>query len=213
MLAGYDHLSGASKRAKHSLAEEKTERSSLVLIFLGIALDTLWQSSRLPGDKLVDLKHRLRDLLPRKKVSLKNLQEVVGHLKFTCKVVAPGWVFLWRLCKTVKDLSRPHHWRQFSAGMKKDLWAWLQFLMSFNVVSFWRTDLCLGVVFQVQIHNTGSLGYGLYFQGRWCASLATRVDKGKNYVGSDFPGILSNSRSLVIVDWCMGELCTHLLVW
>ena len=48
------------------------------LTFLGIEFDTRQQASRLPEDKLVALRDRIQLLLRSKKVSLKELQEIVG---------------------------------------------------------------------------------------------------------------------------------------
>ena len=45
----------------------------------------------------------------------------------------------------------------------------VRFLDSFNGISFWRANVCLEADFQVQTDVPGALGYGIYFQGRWCA--------------------------------------------
>lgn len=46
---------------------------------------------------------------------------------------------------------------------------WLEFLREFNGISFWREELKLKSDFQVQSDASGSLGFGLYFKGRWAA--------------------------------------------
>ena len=43
-----------------------------------------------------------------------------------------------------------------------------QFLVEFNGVYFWRSETNLRAEFQVQADVAGSLGFGIYFRGRWC---------------------------------------------
>ena len=49
------------------LAEEKTDEPVTSLTFVGIELDTVHQTSRLPDSKLVDLKARTALICKRKK--------------------------------------------------------------------------------------------------------------------------------------------------
>lgn len=63
------------------------------LTFLGIELDTVAMTSRLPRAKLHDLRARVRVCIGKRKVLLRDLQSLVGHLNFACKVVAPGQAF------------------------------------------------------------------------------------------------------------------------
>lgn len=79
------------------LAEEKTEGPIVLLSFGGIELDTWQQTCYLPINKLEDLPDMIWDLVPCSKVTLKELQKLVGHLNFACKVVAPGRSFIGRL--------------------------------------------------------------------------------------------------------------------
>lgn len=62
-----------------SLAEEKTEGPSTWLTFLGIKLDTVVQASGIPESKLNDLRERVASFLRKRKVSLLELQQLVGH--------------------------------------------------------------------------------------------------------------------------------------
>ena len=83
------------------LAEKKTEGPATSLIFLDIELDTIQQTSRLPQDKLVSIRNIMQSLKGRKEVTLKELQEIVGHLNFAWKVVTPGRAFVRRLCNAM----------------------------------------------------------------------------------------------------------------
>ena len=127
------------------LAEEEMERPTTALTFLGIELDTVQQTSKLPEKNLADLKVRLASML-QKKVTLRELQEMVGHLNFACRMVAPGCTFLRRLCTTMQGHNHPFHRTRVTQGMRENLKVWGQFLAEFNAISFWRGERMLRVV-------------------------------------------------------------------
>lgn len=151
------------------LAHDKTEGPVNKLTFLGIELDSVEQCSRLPPDKL----SKLRDLLSRsviaKKLTLRELQVIVGHLNFACRVIAPGRAFLRCLCDAMAGLFSPHHRIRVNASMREDMVMWQQFLDDFNGTSFWRDSQLLRADFQVHSDAAGGHGFGLYFRGHWCA--------------------------------------------
>ena len=146
MLTPYECLSGAHSGAWYSFGGRKNRRS-MPRTFLGIELDTVRQSNQLSENKIMDLTQCLKAMLAQHKVILREMQVLVGHLKFACKVVAPGRAFLQRFCDTMKDLNKPYHRHWISAGMRQDLLVWLSFLEGFNGVLFWRVELRLGANF------------------------------------------------------------------
>lgn len=131
------------------LAEKKTEDTSSTLTFLGIELDSLTQTSRIPVAKLADLRECVFSFLSKRKVTLLELQQLVRHLNFTCNVVAPGRTFLHRLCDGMKGLQQPYYRMWVLRGMQEDLMAWQGFFSSFNGVSFLHQDLYLEAELQV----------------------------------------------------------------
>lgn len=76
------------------LAHAKTERPTTKLTFLGIDLDLVAACSRLPKAKLHELAELLKCGLSASRLTLRELQVLLGHLNFVCRVVAPGRVFL-----------------------------------------------------------------------------------------------------------------------
>ena len=70
------------------------EGPTMSLTLLGIEVDMVQQVSRLPDIMLTDHKVRVALMLQRRNVSLWELQEIVGHLHFACKVGSPGCTFL-----------------------------------------------------------------------------------------------------------------------
>ena len=102
-----------------------------------------------------DLRIRIAGLLQKQKVSLHELQEVVGHLKFVCGVVAPGRAFLSRLCNAMKGLQCPLHRTRVTHSMKEELCMWSQFLAGCNGISFRRGEIGLKANFQVHLDAAG----------------------------------------------------------
>ena len=54
--------------------------------------------------------------------------------------------------------------------MRENLLVWSQFLAGFNGISFWRGEIGMKADFQVKSEVAYSLGFGIYFRRRWCAS-------------------------------------------
>ena len=55
------------------------------LIFLGIEIDTLDMVIRIPEEKIVALKNTLVEVLDKTKITLRDLQSLVGTLNFCSK--------------------------------------------------------------------------------------------------------------------------------
>ena len=56
----------------------------------GIEIDTIHMQMRHPQDKLVSARSHVDTMYRRKKVSLREVQSLIGTLHFACKVVVPG---------------------------------------------------------------------------------------------------------------------------
>ena len=69
------------------VAEDKTVEPTEILTFLGIEFDTLAMELRLPNEKLVELKNTLELFVQSKKVTLRQLQSLIGLLNFACQLV------------------------------------------------------------------------------------------------------------------------------
>ena len=100
------------------IAEEKTVGPHTVLQFAGITLDTVKQEARLPDEKLQKCYMLLHDFYKRRKVTLKELQSLLGLLNFTCLVVVPGRAFLRRMIDLTKEARRLHHHIRLSKEVK-----------------------------------------------------------------------------------------------
>ncbi len=118
------------------MAPEKTVGPENILAFAGIELDTLSMEARLPMDKTAKCKTLISTFLRRKKVTLQEIQSLIGLLNFACSVVVPGRAFLCRRIDLTKGVKSPHHFIRLSKSVKADLEHWQSFLLDFKGRSF-----------------------------------------------------------------------------
>ena len=107
------------------LAHSKTVLPTTELTFLGITLDSVLLEARLPLDKLEQGREMLQNFSLRAKVSLKELQSVIGVLNFACSVVVPGRTFLRRMIDLTVGITKPHHRIRLTQQAKADIAIWL----------------------------------------------------------------------------------------
>lgn len=165
------------------VALDKTYAPTTCLIFLGVEFDSMLMIMRLPVDKLIELKSKIRLVIQAKKVTLKEMQSLLGSLNFACRVIAPGRAFCRRLIDSTVGVKRPHHKIRVSKNMKKDLALWLQFLESYNGVTLitdpaWVTNDTLQLFTDSAGGSLG--GFGIYFKGHWAQGIWPKhwVDEG-----------------------------------
>ena len=150
------------------IAHEKTEGPVKEIVFLGLKINSVLQNVTIPEAKLLEIKEKIKDILAKPKVSLKQLQSIIGSLNFACRAVAPGRAFLRRLIGSTIPLKAPHHVTRVNKSIKGDLNMWLTFLENYNGVSVFRD--------QVEVTNgdlefftdaAASIGMGIYLKGKW----------------------------------------------
>ena len=150
------------------IAQEETVGPATVSQFAGITFDSVKQEARLPNDKLQKSRVLLHAFYRRRKVSLKELQSLLGLLTFTCAVVVPGQAFLRRMIDLTRGEKRPHHRIQLTKEAKHDIKVWLNFLDKFNGTAFflddkWETSYSM----KLFTDAAGSKGYGAIFGNHW----------------------------------------------
>ncbi|KAK3105594.1 hypothetical protein FSP39_001375 [Pinctada imbricata] len=111
---------------------EKTQVPTTKLTIYGIEVDSEIMQSRLPVEKVQKIQHKLREFLLRKKVTLRELQSLVGLLNFACSVVVPGRAFLRWLINLTCGINYPFHFIRLSKEVKEDLFMWQRFIENFN---------------------------------------------------------------------------------
>ena len=120
------------------LAPEKTELPAMLMVFLGILLNSVRMEATLPEDKVEKCKKEIKTLLHKKvkSVQLMQLQSVIGLLNFACRVVGPGRAFLRRLIDRTCHVKSKFHRVKITGEMKLDLAMWLKFLSECNSMKF-----------------------------------------------------------------------------
>lgn len=124
---------------------------------------------RLPSDKLKKIKNQLDNFLKRKKVTLQELQSLIGLLSFACSVVTHGRLFLRRLIDLTIGLKQPHYKRKLTCEAKADLTAWSVFIRDFNGKSLflpdrWETSESLSLY-----TDSSGVDFGGYLGNHWFA--------------------------------------------
>ena len=86
----------------------------------------------MPLDKLEKCVSLISAFCRRKKVTLKEIQSLVGPLNFACSVIRPGRAFLRRLIELTVGVRMLNHCIRLNKEVKEDLHLWLSFLSNFN---------------------------------------------------------------------------------
>ena len=150
------------------LAQDKTQGPDTTLPFLGITLDTLKLEARLPQDKIDKCRSLLRKFLTKPKVTLKELQSLIGVLNFACSVIVPGRAFLRRLIDLTIGVTKPHYHIRLTQTVKLDLRVWQVFLSRFNGRAFFlNQDFHSGNCLELYTDASGSIGYGAVYSKEW----------------------------------------------
>ena len=133
------------------------------IIFLGIELDSINMTLRLPHDKLDLLRLELQSFLNRKRASKRQLQSLAGRLSWAASVVRGGRVFLRRIFNQIAVLRHGSHRAQLSYDARQDISWWHQFMQTFNGKSTLLDSQPLECVFTDACNE----GAGGSFQGDW----------------------------------------------
>ena len=149
------------------VAPEKVEGPVTCLKFLGLEVDTVAMQVRIPKDKLEDLRENITFVLNKagRKITLRELQSLIGKLNFACKAILPGRAFCRRLIDATIGVKKPFHRIKVSTSMVKDLLTWQSFLDNHNGASMMIDES--NKVLDLFTDASGSLGFGAYFEGHW----------------------------------------------
>lgn len=193
------------------IKEEKTIFPTTALTIYGIEVDSIKMESRLPVEKLLKIQNCLNKNFKRKKITLKELQSLIGLLNFACLVVCPGRAFLRRLIDLTIKVNNPFHYIKLTSEARADLSAWKYFIDSFNGKSVFMSDKWLSSDhFKLFTDASGSLGYAAVFGEDWFANAWSDVLLPHNIATKElFPIVLaveiwgyrmSNSKILFFSD-------------
>ena len=146
------------------LAANKTVGPSTEMEFVGITLDAVRREARLPVDELKRCEAMLSKFMNCTKVTLSELQSLIGILSFACSVILPGRAFIRRLIDLTIGIVKPYHRIRLTKQVKLDLAVWLKFWEEFNgksvfVYGSWQTSNLL----QLYTDASSNCGYGAVY--------------------------------------------------
>ena len=102
------------------------------ITFLGIELDSIAMTLRLPEEKLLQLRKELQGSLSRNRFTKRQLQSLAGRLSWAASVVKGGRVFLRRIFNTIRMLRQNTHRVRVNSEVRMDLLWWSSFISTFN---------------------------------------------------------------------------------
>lgn len=147
---------------------DKTVFPSTSVEVHGITMNTATMTASLPTDKIINLKSLLLQNMHKKKVSLKTLQSILGHLNFACKVIKPGRCFLRRLYDLTKGHTKSWHFIKISKDCRADLKLWYSFLSDYNGVTLLTNDRFISSkTLHLYSDAAGSKGFACTHQSSW----------------------------------------------
>lgn len=88
------------------LSMEKTEGPTTTLSFLGIEIDSRSMGFCLPDEKLKKLLDLVEGFCAVRKVTLRQMQSLLGLLVFACRIMPMGRVFSRRLSLATRGVTR-----------------------------------------------------------------------------------------------------------
>ena len=122
------------------MAPDKTVGPSTTLSFAGIELDSQSMEARLPRDKIHKCTTLISQFLRRKKVTLQELQSLLGLLNFACAVVKPGRAFLKRLIDLTLGIRSAHHLSRLAKRKQISVFGYPFCLNLMGNLSFYSTN-------------------------------------------------------------------------
>ena len=149
------------------VAFEKLDGPAMIIIFLGIELDTQLMILRLPQEKLSELRTLLTQWQAKKFCLKKDLQSLVGKLQHACKVVRLGRTFLRCMFELLKGTSRRHCFIRLNTAFRSDLSWWCTFLESWNGISMLEDATNRSPDCHLFSDASGSLGCGAWSGSSW----------------------------------------------
>ena len=151
------------------LATHKRAGPTSRLVFLGIEIDTIAGSLRLPADKLERLKTSLQVWRGRTDCSRKELESLIGTLHNASRVVRSGRSFLRGMINLLQEMESPAHRGhpiRLNKGFRSDLAWWDMFAERWNGSSFLPRPVQLPSV-DMASDASGSWGCGAWFRQDW----------------------------------------------
>ena len=149
------------------LRPDNTVHPTNLVSLHGIEVDTTQMQMRLPPDKLLDARAKIDSVYRPKKVSLRQLQSLIGTLSFACKVIVPGRVFLRRVTDLTCGVHNQEHMIRLNVEARLDLSTWRIFLDSFNGMSMFLSNEWVSSDAVRLFSDASALGFAAIYGTHW----------------------------------------------
>ncbi|CAJ0958425.1 unnamed protein product [Ranitomeya imitator] len=124
---------------------------------------------RLPQDKISKLRELIAGCLAVGKVTLVQMQSLLGSLNFACKVMPMGRIFSRRLILATKGVKLPHHRIRITAQLHSDLIIWQRFLFSYNgKTTCFQEDECDSDSLGLRLDTVDAVDFSVSFRDQTC---------------------------------------------
>ena len=151
------------------IATDKTGGPATCLTFLGIEIDTVAMTIRLPKEKLAEVKQLLATWGVRKKRTKRELLSLIGLLSFACKVVKPGRIFLRRLIDLSTVVSNLDHFIYLNREARADIDWWVRFLPEWHGVEIIHPTPITAIELRL-FTDASDLGLGCMYGSHWVSA-------------------------------------------
>ena len=160
------------------VAEEKTEWACDKMVFLGILLDGTSHQFCIPIEKKNKALNQIKWVLYRKRVTIKEIEQLTGLLNFLNKALIPGRAFTSRMYTNIQSTDRqgrplkPFHHIKLNEEFKGDLKMWMTFLENSEM----KLLCCPFTDQQAELYardigfysdSSSIIGLGCWFQQNW----------------------------------------------
>ena len=165
-MTAFNNLRSLLKNAGLQEAAEKTVLPCTIMVFLGIEVNTITMTLKIPLGKWEEIQKLLNEWKNKHKVNLKEVQQLAGLLNFACKCVKSGRVYLSRILNFLRILPKFGK-RVIPSPVREDISWWQEFAPKFNGVSL-ITDKWWSKPDEVVSTDSCLDGGGTYFEGNFC---------------------------------------------
>ena len=151
----------------------KTVYPTTKITFLGLLIDTIEQMIFLPVEKIAKGRELVEFILSKKKVTVKQLQQLCGFLNFLGRAITPGHAFTRGFYSYTRSKNlQPHYHVRVNAEMRQDLDMWRTFLYHPSIFACPFLDFTSKLTAEVlDMYSDASLnpelGMGATYNNRW----------------------------------------------
>ena len=98
------------------------------MVFLGKTFDSDTMSISIPQSKLDEIRNIIQKVLPRKTITRRKLESVIGKLSYKADCIRSARRFIARFLELLRSVKRKNHHINLNAEAKKDLRWFLKFM-------------------------------------------------------------------------------------